>query len=142
VDADGIVVFGKSLGGAVAVDLAADVAPAGLIVESSFTSIPDMARRHYPFVPPSLIRTRMDSLAKIGTVQCPKLFIHSRHDEVVPFSMGERLFEAAAPPKGFHEVAGAAHNETWVVGGSSYLAAVGEFIESLGRSGSERAGGR
>ncbi len=83
-----IVIFGKSLGGAVAVDLALRAPAAGLIVESSFSSIPDMARAHYPFVPRFMIRTRMDSLAKVPSVSCPKLFIHSRVDEVVPYRLG------------------------------------------------------
>jgi len=71
VDPSRIVIFGKSLGGAVAVDLASKIEPSGLIVESSFTSIPDMAARHYPFVPRAFIRTRMDSLKKIGTITAP-----------------------------------------------------------------------
>jgi hypothetical protein len=125
---DRIVIFGKSLGGAVAVDLATDVEPAGLIVESSFTSIPDMAGKHYPFVPKFLIRTRMNSVAKIPTISCPKLFIHSKADRVVPYALGWKLYEAASEPKRFYEVLGAGHNETWIVGGSAYFDAVGKFV--------------
>ncbi len=131
VDPGRIVIFGKSLGGAVAVDLAAGVEPAGLIVESSFTSIPDMAATHYPFVPRAFVRTRMDSLSKIPRVRCPKLFIHSRSDRVVPYELGRRLFEAAPKPKRFHEVVGAGHNETWLVGGAAYFAAIREFVDSV-----------
>jgi len=128
VPSDRVVVFGKSLGGAVAVDLAARVAPAGLVVQSSFTSVGDMAARHFPFVPRALIRTKMDSLAKIDDVTCPKLFIHSPADEVVPYSLGRRLYEAAPEPKRFHEVPGAGHNETYLVGGAAYFAAIREFV--------------
>ncbi len=133
VDPGRVVVFGKSLGGAVAVNLAAETDPAGLIVESTFTSIPDMATRHYPFVPKFVIRTRMDSLAKIGGIGCPLLAIHSRSDEVVPFELGRKLFEAAPEPKTFYEVEGAGHNETWLVGGQSYFEAIAGFVHSVGR---------
>ena len=128
---DRIVVFGKSLGGAVAVDLATEVDPAGLIVESSFTSIPEMASKHYPFVPAALIRTRMDSSSKIGGIGCPKLFIHSKADEVVPFEFGQRLYEEAVEPKDFFEIEGAGHNETWLVGGSRYFEAIRRFVQSV-----------
>jgi len=126
-----VVLFGESLGGAGAVALAAEVEPGGLIVESSFSSIPDMARFHYPFVPAALVRTKMDSLARIGGVACPKLFIHSRDDEIVPFAQGLRLYEAASPPKRFHEISGAGHNETRLVGGEAYLAAIAEFVSEV-----------
>ncbi len=128
VDAERIVILGKSLGGAVAVDLAAEVDPAGLIVESSFTSIPEMAAHHYPFIPRWLVRTKMDSLSKIGGVDCPILVIHSPADEVVPFVHGERLFEAASGDTRFLEVPGAGHNELWLVGGSDYFSALREFL--------------
>lgn len=131
VDPDRVVIFGKSLGGAVAVNLATEVDPGGLIVESSFTSVPDMAARHYPFVPKVLIRTRMNSLAKISVVDCPLLVIHSRADEVVPFELGQRLYEAALQPKVFHEVEGAGHNETWLVGGQRYFNAIRRFVRSI-----------
>jgi fermentation-respiration switch protein FrsA (DUF1100 family) len=128
VPAERVIIFGKSLGGAVAVRLADEVSPAGLIVESSFTSIPDMARQHYPFVPRALIRTEMDSLGRIGGISCPKLFVHSRDDEIVPYAMGERLFEAASQPKRFFELSGAGHNETWLVGGGTYMKVIREFV--------------
>jgi uncharacterized protein len=128
VDADRIVILGKSLGGAVAVDLAAEVEPAGLIVESSFTSVPEMASHHYPFIPRWLVRTKMDSLSKIGGVGCPVLVVHSPADEVVPFAHGERLFEAAPGDKRFLEVPGAGHNELWLVGGSGYFDVLREFL--------------
>jgi fermentation-respiration switch protein FrsA (DUF1100 family) len=128
-----IVLFGKSLGGAAAIDLATRVSPAGLIVQSSFTSVPDMAAVAMPFVPRFLVRTQMDNLAKIRDLRCPKLFIHSPADEVVPYAMGRRLFDAAPEPKSFHEVPNAGHNETWLVGGRGYLESIRGFIEGLGR---------
>ena len=134
VRSDRIVIFGKSLGGGVAVDLALEAPAAGLIVESSFTSIPDMAGAHYPFVPKFLVRTQMNSVVKVPYVSMPKLFIHSRQDRVVPFQLGRALFEAASQPKRFHEVVGAGHNETWLVGGNEYFGALSQFIsESTNR---------
>jgi len=123
-----IVLFGDSLGAAVAVDLATRVQAAGIIVQSGFTSVPDMAAAHFPFVPRALIRTRMDSLAKIQKVEGPKLFIHSPQDEVVPYELGRRLFEAAGEPKSFLDIPGASHNDMDVVGGHVYFDAFARFL--------------
>jgi fermentation-respiration switch protein FrsA (DUF1100 family) len=125
---DRIIIFGKSLGGGVAVNLALEAPAAGLIIESSFTSIPDMAGAHYPFVPKFMVRTQMNSLVKIEFVSMPKLFIHSKQDRIVPFRLGRKLYEAAPEPKSFHEVVGAGHNDTWLVGGDSYFNALAEFV--------------
>jgi fermentation-respiration switch protein FrsA (DUF1100 family) len=133
-----IVLFGDSLGSAVAIDLATRVPAAGLIVQSGFTSARDMAARHFPFVPRPLVRTRMDSLAKIPTVQGPKLFIHSPQDEVVPYELGRRLFEAAGEPKRFLEIPGASHNDTDVVGGHQYFEAIGSFLAQCRQRGEGR----
>ncbi len=130
VSSEHIVLFGKSLGGAVAVDLATRVRPAGLIVQSSFTSVPDMARAILPFSPTFLIRTKMDSIRKIPKLGFPKLFIHSPADEIVPYRLGRRLFEAASEPKQFFEIPGAPHNETYLVGGKAYLDVIRHFIQS------------
>lgn len=139
VDSDRIVILGKSLGGAVAVDLAAEVEPAGLIAESSFTSIPEMAAHHYPFIPRRLVRTKMDSRSKIGGVKCPILVVHSPADEVVPFVHGERLFQSASGDKRFLEIQGAGHNELAIIGGSAYFDALREFLLHCG---SERGDGK
>jgi pimeloyl-ACP methyl ester carboxylesterase len=131
IEPERIVVFGKSLGGVPAIDLATRVKPAGLIVQSSFTSANDMAARIMPFLPRFLLHTKMDSLSKIVRVNCPKLFIHSRADEVIPYDLGWKLFEAAPEPKEFYEVKGAPHNSTYLVGGKPYFAALRRFIESI-----------
>ena len=125
-----IIIFGKSLGGAPAIDLASKVTPAGLIVQSSFTSAADMAASVLPFLPRVLLHTKMDSRSKISAVHCPKLFIHSRADEVIPFELGRRLYEAAPEPKQFYEVEGAPHNSTYLVGGKRYFDALRRFIEA------------
>jgi hypothetical protein len=125
-----IIIFGKSLGGAPAVDLASQVEPAGLIVQSSFTSAADMAAAVLPFFPRVFLHTKMDSINKIAGVSCPKLFIHSRADEVIPYELGRRLYESAPEPKQFYEVRGAPHNSTYLVGGKPYFEALRAFVES------------
>jgi len=116
------------LGGAVAVQLALDKPVRGLIVESSFTSVSDMARRLYPRLPLHwLVRFRYDSVAKIGRVTVPKLFAHSRNDDLVPFDMGRQLFEKAAEPKEFVELTGS-HNEAGWSNTPAYWAALERFV--------------
>ncbi len=106
-----IIGYGESLGGAVVIDLATKRDLAALVVDSSFTSAADMAKTIYPFIPSFLLGTKLDSAAKVHAVNIPKLFIHSRADEVVPFRLGERLYQAAAKPKEFLELSGG-HNDT------------------------------
>jgi hypothetical protein len=130
VPASRVVVYGESLGGAVAVDLAAQVQPCALVVQSSFTSIADMAAEVMPFVPRFLVRTKMDSLEKIARVSCPVLVVHSPADEVVPYKLGRRLFDAAPGPKRFHEIKNAPHNLTHEVGGAAFINALREFVDS------------
>ena len=117
-----IVVYGQSLGGAVAIDLASRHACGGLIVESSFTSGREMTRRAFriPLLE-YVVKSRFDSAAKIKNVRSPILIIHGTRDEVVPFSMGQRLYEAAPEPKAFLPVEGAGHNDVFEVGGAKYL---------------------
>jgi fermentation-respiration switch protein FrsA (DUF1100 family) len=67
-------------------------------------------------------------VVKVPLISMPKLFIHSREDRVVPYRLGRALFDAASEPKRFHEVVGAGHNETWLVGGESYFKALADFI--------------
>ena len=137
VDPSRIVIYGVSLGGAVAVDVAREVEPAGLIVQSSFTSVPAMAKHYYPFIPAWMIRTRLDSLAKIGEVTCPVMVAHSPADDVVPYEHGQYLFAAAQGDKRFVEIEGATHNETWQVGGGRYLEAVRRFVNDCMFGGGE-----
>jgi len=117
-----LVVYGQSLGGAVAIDLASRHPCGGLIVESSFTSGREMARRAFriPLLE-YVVKSRFDSLAKIKNVRSPILIIHGTRDEVVPFAMGQRLYQAAPEPKTFLPVEGARHNDVFEVGGEKYL---------------------
>lgn len=102
-----IVYYGFSLGSAVAVDLASRLEAAALVVEGAFLSVPHRGAELYPFLPVGLMaRNRFASIEKIGRVAVPKLFIHSRQDEVTPFHHGVRLHEAAPAPKSFVEISG------------------------------------
>jgi fermentation-respiration switch protein FrsA (DUF1100 family) len=129
-----LVYFGRSLGSAVAVEAARREEPAGLILETPFTSIRDMARTHYPFLPRLFLQTEYDSLAKIPAIRVPLLVVHGDRDEIVPLDHGRRLFAAANEPKTFYLIPGAHHNDTYIVGGDAYFAAVGRFLESLAPS--------
>ncbi len=129
-----VIVFGKSLGGGAGTDLAVRVHPGGLILQSTFTSIPRMASEIIPFMPRFLITTKMDSLSKIPALKCPLLVIHGSQDEVVPFWMGQELFEAAPEPKRFVEIRGARHNDTVFAPGSGYREAVAEFGNMVRRT--------
>ena len=127
-----IVIFGESLGSAVALDLALSSPARALVLESPFTSIPDMARAVYPFLPVwPLVRTRYDNLAKVGRLRMPLLVLHGNRDDVVPFAQGRRVFEAAPEPKRFFAIPGASHNDTYVVGGEAYWRAIAEFLEAI-----------
>ena len=121
-----IIAHGRSLGGAVAIDLASRKPLGGLIVESSFVSAFRVVTgyRIFPF-------DKFRNLDKIGQVRCPVLLIHGRRDEVIPFWHGERLFEAANEPKMKFWVEGAGHNNLKVVAGSEYLRALKTFSDSL-----------
>ena len=108
-----IIVFGESLGAAVAIDLAAKKEVKALILEGAFTSTAEIARRYYKIFPTFLLESRFDSLSKIHNITAPKLFIHSVNDEVVPFDLGKKLFQVAALPKDFFEIHGG-HNDCFI----------------------------
>jgi fermentation-respiration switch protein FrsA (DUF1100 family) len=126
-----ILVFGESLGGAIGTWLATQIRPAGLILQSPFTSIRDMAREHYPFWPVSLLlRIHYPTLDRIRAIKCPILIAHSRTDEIVPFVQGERLFKAAREPKRFLELSGG-HNDGVLVTGKPYVASLDGFFSEV-----------
>lgn len=107
-----IVLMGESLGGAVAVDLAAHNGARALVLENTFTSLPDMAAVHYPWLPARwLMRSRLDSLAKISQYHGPLLMAHGDADSIVPYALGEQLFAAANEPKQWVREPGIDHND-------------------------------
>lgn len=129
-DPKNIFIYGHSLGGAVAVEIASRHASGGLVVESSFTSLPAMARHIYHFPGAGYFaRSRFDSLAKIARVRAPVLVIHGTQDDVVPFEMGRKLYEAAREPKTFYPIEGARHDDPYIVGGQAYYTRLREFVQ-------------
>ena len=114
---ESLLFFGRSLGGAVAALTAARVAdepPAGLVIESAFTSFVEIGSHYYPWLPVRwFARFSYDTSKALETVTCPVVVIHSPDDEMIPFAMGRRLFETARPPKRFAELKGT-HNEGFV----------------------------
>ena len=110
IPANRIVVLGESLGGAVAAWVAEQKRPGALILESTFTSLPDMAARMYPFLPVRVLcRFRYNTLSRVPRIACPVLVAHSPDDDMIPFAQGERLFRAAREPKVFLTLKGS-HN--------------------------------
>ena len=135
-----IILYGHSLGGAVAVDVASKNPCGGLIVESSLSSGREMARLifHVPGIG-YIFKSRFDSAEKIPSVRAPVLIIHGTRDRVIPFWMGRKLYDAAREPKSFFAVEGAGHNDVLVVGGEPYLARLGAFLETPERVRAEPA---
>lgn len=133
VPAGRVVIFGRSLGGAVGAWLASrdDVSPAGLVVESTFSSGLDMGRRLYPVLPVRLI-TRIDYPVKdyVANLGVPLLVIHSRDDEIIPFDMGRTVFEAATGPKTFLEIGGD-HNAGYWLSRETYVPALDDFLSEV-----------
>ena len=127
--------FGHSLGGAVAIDAARDVEAAGLVVEASFTDVKDMARAFFPQLPLHLIaKNGFRSVDKVAGLELPKLFIHGTADHTVPFELGLRLYEAAAPPKELYTVQGAGHNDLHSHAGGEYVRRLARFARlAIGR---------
>lgn len=124
----GILLFGHSLGGAVAIQAAREREAAGLVVESSFTDLKDMARSLYPQLPLHWVtRNQFRSIEKVAELTLPKLFVHGTEDGTVPFAVGRRLFEAAAEPKELYLVERAGHNDVHLQGGAAYIRRLARF---------------
>jgi len=126
-----IIVCGRSLGGSVAAHLAAEVQPAALVVESTFTSYPDIGARFYPYMPVRLFALfRYNTVSHIKKVRCPVMVVHSKHDNLVPFDFGLRLYQAANEPKQFVEIIGG-HNDGFVLSEGQYKGAWTKWLGLL-----------
>jgi len=127
---DEIILYGESLGGAVAVELAARKKVKALITESVFSSTKDMARDLYPFFPAFIITSKFNSASRIKDISIPKLIIHSRGDEIVPFNQSVKLFEISPEPKR-HLILKGGHNTCYEDSRDLYLSGIREFLEVL-----------
>ncbi len=117
---DDIIIFGRSLGGSIAAQLATKVKARALIIESTFTSYIDIGKKFYPYMPVCwFARFSYRTIDYVKDVRCPVMFIHSRNDETVPFEFGLELYEAANEPKEFVEIFGS-HNDGFLVSSEIY----------------------
>ena len=131
----GIILYGHSLGSAVAVDLARGEGKkaGGLVLESPFTSARDMARMLYNGLPVDLLMSlKLDNTGRIGGVSLPVLVIHGVDDATIPFTMGKTVFDAAPEPKTFLPIPGADHSDCYIIGGEKYWDAWKDLLEKIG----------
>ena len=126
---DDIIIFGRSLGGAVAIWLAKKYKSLALIVESSFTSIIDMGKHNYPYLPITILANiYYPSIERVPNIDIPILLIHSKEDDIVPYKFGRALFEAANEPKHFLEIYGF-HNDGYLTSGAVYTEGIDKFLK-------------
>jgi fermentation-respiration switch protein FrsA (DUF1100 family) len=130
---DDVILFGRSMGGAVAAELAAEIQPGGLIIESSFSSAKDVANAVFPVLSRLIfIRYDFNTATHIRQVTCPVLVLHSPDDEIIPFRLGEKIFEAANEPKSLVKMRGD-HNSGFLMSQPDYERTLGAFISPLKR---------
>lgn len=124
-----VVYFGESLGAAVAIELATDRPPAALILRSPFTSLPDAAAVHYPFIPVrAMLWDEYPSIDRIGVVDAPVLIVAGESDRIVPAGQSRRLYEAAPEPKDLLIIAGADHNDAELTAGATVIDHIEAFL--------------
>jgi len=126
-----IIIFGRSLGGAVASWLAEKYPSAALILESNFTSIADIGSHYYPYLPTKMLaRIKYPSIDRMSNIKSPLLVIHSADDDIVPYKFGKQLFEKANKPKLFMDIVGG-HNEGFLISGNKYSDGIDHFITDI-----------
>jgi fermentation-respiration switch protein FrsA (DUF1100 family) len=131
VEARRVLYLGESLGGGVALDLALEAPPAGLILQSAFTSVRDMARRHYPFVPRALVPDAYPNLQRIARLQVPLLVIHGDRDQIVPRFHADELCEAAAGHTRMQVLVGVGHNDVIALSGAAWADLIAAWAAEL-----------
>jgi len=125
-----ILLYGESLGGAVAIELAGKRGAGALITEATFSSTKDVARVVYPLLPAFLISSKFDAARKIKGIAIPKLIIHSQNDEIVPFNQSIKLFKASPDPKS-HLVLIGSHNTCFLDSKDLYVSGIKDFLKDL-----------
>jgi fermentation-respiration switch protein FrsA (DUF1100 family) len=131
-----LILFGRSLGAAVAGEVAVRKPAAGLVLESAFPSVASVARAHYFGIPVDvLLGAEFNLIERLKSVSMPVLVIHGDQDEIVPLELGLEVFKAAREPKTFYLIPGADHNDTFVVGGRTYFQRLRQFADQVIRAG-------
>jgi uncharacterized protein len=131
VDGSRVFYLGESLGGAVALSLALECPPKGLVLQSTFTSVRAMARLHYPILPTALVPDAYPSLKLIRRLDAPLLVVHGARDDIVPASQGRALFEAAPGPKRMQVFPGVGHNDLIALAGAAYAQEIASWAKQL-----------
>ena len=126
-----IIIAGRSLGGGIASELAKNVQPALLILESTFTSMTEVSGVHYPFMPTNLIvKHRYETINKLPDIHCPIVIVHSKKDEVIPFEQSLRNYKIANQPKQFIEITGG-HGNGFLHSKSIYMAGLEKAFDEF-----------
>lgn len=131
VDPEHVFYVGESLGAAIALDLALEHRPAGLVMLSAFAGIREMARLLYPFVPAPLVPDAYPTLRRIAALRAPLLILHGDRDEIVPLAQAQTLFDAASEPKRIHVFKGVGHNDLMPVAGAKIATLIASWVSSL-----------
>ncbi len=131
---ENLIIFGRSLGSTVAVYVASCNECAGVILETAFTNMAEMAKTHFPIIPGlGAFKNKFCSIDRITSIRAPILFIHGDRDELVPHKFGRKLYNAARSEKEFYTIPGAHHNDTYVVGGKEYFDRFERFVRDKTR---------
>ncbi len=126
-----IILFGRSLGAAIAVEIAIKRNVGAVILESAFTSSRGMAKTLSLFkIFAPLLPLHYNNLEKIGRITVPKLIVHGEEDDIVPFSMGQEIYKIAQQPKHFFPIKNAGHNDAYIVGGKMYFKTLSAFVKN------------
>ena len=130
---DHLVLFGRSLGAAVAATVASQRPAAGLILESPFPSVESVAKATFGVPAHWLLQSRFRLIDRLRDIRVPILVIHGDRDDIIPIKLGKEVFDAAPSPKSFYVIQGAHHNNTYVVGGKPYLLRFKSFVDEVVR---------
>jgi len=123
-----IIIYGHSLGAAVAIDLATKVQAGAIVAKAAFKSVPDMGQQLYPFLPMNLlVKNKFMSIDKVSSIAYPKLFIHSIEDEIISINDGKALFEKAIQPKSFLQIKGN-HDSAPILSEETFIKGLSDFL--------------